>query len=466
LENEKLKMKKVNLFFAFYILTFALSAQNIQQKLQKAYEHFESDTQLKHAVSSLYVINSKTGEIIFDKNSQIGLAPASTQKIITAVTAFELLGKAFRYETKFGYVGKIKGKSLQGNLFAKPTGDPTLGSWRWGSTKDSAVFDEIITGIKKLKIAGYNDIVLDNREWNAETIPDGWIWQDIGNYYGAGAAAFNWRENQFDIVLRSGQKIGDPVSVIKTNPKSFLPVISYAKSEAKGTGDNAYAYYPLNNLNVIVRGTIPINENAFVISVANPYSLTQFSALLKQYLLTKLQVGQVQFNSHFSDTTILFSHFSPALDSIIYWFLKKSINLYGESLIKTFAYEKIGFGATDSGIVIVKDFWKQKGLDPEEINIKDGSGLSPLNRVTTHAQVEILKYAKKQTWFSSFFDALPEYNNMKMKSGTITDVKSFCGYHTSGDGSQYIFSFIVNNYSGTSLELVQKMYRVLDVLKL
>ena len=58
------------------------------------------------------------------------------------------------------------------------------------------------------------------------------------------------------------------------------------------------------------------------------------------------------------------------------------------------AFEKRGFGATDSGIAVVKDFWKQNGLDEDELNIYDGSGLSPLNRVTTHAQVTILKYAK------------------------------------------------------------------------
>ena len=127
-----------------------------------------------------------------------------------------------------------------------------------------------------------------------------------------------------------------------------------------------------------------------------------------------------------------YTHYSPPLDSIIYWFLQKSINLYGEALIKTFAYEKTGFGATDTGVVIVKDFWKQKGLDENELNIYDGSGLSPLNRVTTHAQVEILKYAKQRPWFSYFFNALPEYNSMKMKSGSISDVKGFCGYHTSG----------------------------------
>ena len=26
-----------------------------------------------------------------------------------------------------------------------------------------------------------------------------------------------------------------------------------------------------------------------------------------------------------------------------------------------------GFGSTDSGVVIVKDFWKEKGLDEDEL---------------------------------------------------------------------------------------------------
>jgi D-alanyl-D-alanine carboxypeptidase/D-alanyl-D-alanine-endopeptidase (penicillin-binding protein 4) len=464
----------LNIQFSVIRITFAFllvlsvsisSAQPIKEKLQKVYQQFESDTQIKHAISSLYVINAKTGEIVFDKNSQIGLAPASTQKVITAATAFELLGQAFRYETRFSYVGKIKGKVLQGNFVVKASGDPTLGSWRWQGTSDSVVLDKIISEINKLKITGYNVVVIDSRGWNSEVIPDGWIWQDVGNYYGAGAAGFIWRENQFDIILKSGTNIGDPVAIVKTSPKSLLPITSYATSEAKGSGDNAYAYYPLGGANVVVRGTIPINETAFSISAANPLASNQFTYLLGNSLLSKLKIGQIHNEGHFDDTTVLFSLYSPPLDSIIYWFLKKSINLYGEALMKTFSFGKKGFGSTDSGVVIVKDFWKQKGLDPEELNIRDGSGLSPLNRVTTHAQVEILKYAKGQSWFSYFFDAFPEYNNMKMKSGTISDVKSFCGYHTSGDGTQYVFSFIVNNYNGSSSSLVQKMYKVLDVLK-
>jgi D-alanyl-D-alanine carboxypeptidase/D-alanyl-D-alanine-endopeptidase (penicillin-binding protein 4) len=101
----------------------------------------------------------------------------------------------------------------------------------------------------------------------------------------------------------------------------------------------------------------------------------------------------------------------------------------------------------------------------EELNMHDGSGLSPLNRVTTHAQVEILKYARTKPWYNSFYDALPEFNGMKMKSGTISGVKGFCGYQKSKDGREYIFSFIVNNYNGRASTLVNKMYKVLDNLK-
>ena len=120
---------------------------------------------------------------------------------------------------------------------------------------------------------------------------------------------------------------------------------------------------------------------------------------------------------------------------------------------------------TEKGVELVKDFWKQHGIDTRELHMMDGSGLSPLNRVTAHAQVTVLAYAQKQGWFPAFYEALPVYNGMKMKSGTISGVKGFCGYQTSSDGKEYVFSFLVNNYNGSSSLLIQKMYKVLDNLQ-
>jgi D-alanyl-D-alanine carboxypeptidase/D-alanyl-D-alanine-endopeptidase (penicillin-binding protein 4) len=459
-------MKKI---FFLIALSFSLEqalAQAVSERLRQRSQEFQDDPQLTNATFSLYVINGKTGEVVFDRNARVGLATASTLKIITAATAYELLGPDFRYETRFGYTGKIRGRTLQGDIYIRPSGDPTLGSWRWKSTSDSAVMGRIMKAFGQLKIAGFRNVVIDDRGWDAEQIPDGWIRQDIGNYYGAGPGGFNWRENQFDIVLRSGKQVGDRVSIVKTDPKLLTASLSSAaRSAGKGTGDNAYLYYPLGSSKGIVRGTIPVNENNFVIAAAQPAPKKEFSSLLVQNLSSKLKMGAVHFEGPLKDTTILLTEYSPTLDSIVYWFLKKSINLYGEALTKTMAYQQEGLGSTEKGVEVIKNFWKEKGIPSTELNMADGSGLSPLNRITAHAQVTILAYAKRQPWFSGYYNAFPEYNGMKMKSGTISDVKSFCGYQQSKDGNEYIFSFLVNNYNGSASSLVQKMYKVLNELK-
>ncbi|MBD0333053.1 MAG: D-alanyl-D-alanine carboxypeptidase, partial [Chitinophagaceae bacterium] len=212
--------------------------------------------------------------------------------------------------------------------------------------------------------------------------------------------------------------------------------------------------------------TIPAGEKRFTISAAFPDPQNTFVQLFASALTSKTKIRKIHSEGLPKGVVkYLHTEYSPPLDSIIYWFLKKSINLYGEALVKTIAYQKTGVAATDTGTIIMKRLWKQKGLPETELNILDGSGLSPQNRVTTHAEVFVLQYARQQPWFPGFYNSLPEYNNMKMKSGTIGGVKGFCGYHTSKDGNEYIFSFLVNNYNGPASTLVQKMYKVLDELK-
>ncbi|MEO7924251.1 MAG: D-alanyl-D-alanine carboxypeptidase/D-alanyl-D-alanine-endopeptidase [Chitinophagaceae bacterium] len=455
--------------FALCLSPFTVTAQAVSQKLQTAFQRFESDSQLRHAISSLYVIDAKTGEVVFDKNSQVGLAGASTQKIITAATAFELLGKDYRYYTGMGYTGS--------SIYWTPSGDPTFGSWRYASTRPDKVFRDMADSLRKAGIKKVEDqfTIDDLPHFDDQNIPDGWIMQDIGNYYGAGSSRINWKENQYDLNLESTRHANDYwfVDIVRDSSQrlpgdSFINKISAA---SEGSGDNAYIYLPMEGRNYLVKGTIPRNEKKFKISgaIVNPEDcfINDFRNFLKKEGLVN---GAANGTYHVAIKPRDVSghiawHSSPTLDSIVYWFLKKSINLYGEALIKTFANEKMSFGSTDGGTAIVRKFWKEKGLDPEELNIYDGSGLSPLNRVTTHAQVEILKYAKAKDWFTYFYDALPEYNGMKMKSGTISDVKGFCGYHKSKDGKEYIFSFLVNNYNGRTSGVVNKMYKVLDELK-
>jgi len=464
-------MKQVLVIIIFLFNSYASVTQDVSHRLTDAVKNLEAEPMLKHAIISMNVVESKTGKQVFNKNSQTGLAPASCQKVFTSIAAFELLGEDYRYNTMIGYDGQIEAGVLKGNLHIIASGDPTLGSWRWELTKESRVLQLWVDEIKKAGIKKINGLILkDDSNWGSSTIPDGWIWQDIGNYYGAGAASINWRENQYDLNLKPGNKIGDTCSIISISPASVnLNLVSEVQTAEKGTGDNAFIYMPAGATLGYVRGTIPIGEKSFTISgsLSDP-----FSVLINSFTLSLNNAGiEISKESNWVSPPPLFkvnqllTYSSPNLDSINYWFLKKSINLYGEALLKTIAREKGGVGSTGKGVDIIKFFWSQRGIEKSALNIMDGCGLSPQNRVTSDALVRAMQYARSKPWFNSFYHALPEINGITMKSGSINGARSYTGYIKSKNGMEYTFAIIVNNYDGNSSEMIRKMWRVLDILK-
>jgi D-alanyl-D-alanine carboxypeptidase/D-alanyl-D-alanine-endopeptidase (penicillin-binding protein 4) len=113
----------------------------------------------------------------------------------------------------------------------------------------------------------------------------------------------------------------------------------------------------------------------------------------------------------------------------------------------------------------VQEYWKGRGIEVNSLNIVDGSGLSPQDRVTTYSMASVLLEAKKKTWFDAYYQSLPTYNNMKMKSGTIADVLGYAGYADNGGKTPLTFSLLINNYMGSAGLMRQKMFALLNTLK-
>ncbi|WP_165958021.1 D-alanyl-D-alanine carboxypeptidase/D-alanyl-D-alanine-endopeptidase [Segetibacter sp. 3557_3] len=462
-------MCKLLIFSVF--LPISLFAQSLSQKLDAGIRKLLSDSQGKHAIVALYVVNAETGKVVYDHNAQVGLAAASSQKILTSIAALELLKPSFRFETALGYTGNISSGILNGNLVLTGSGDPTLGSWRYPATKETVLLDNFAKAVKSAGITSISgNILVDAASWETQTIPGGWIWDDIGNYYGAGVAALNWRENQFDLKLKPGRKEGDPASVVSTLPPMYgVHLVSELTTGKRGSGDNAVIYLAPGSTSGVVRGTIPLGEDPFTISGAMPDPSVQFTNTLSSHLNTlNVSIGTLRDSAQFTSQTVvtnkLLVHQSPPLDSINYWFLKRSINLYGEALVKTIAFQHSGFGSADTGLATIKRFWRERAIDPAEINMLDGSGLSPQNRLTAHALTTAMQYARSKPYFTQFYQALPEINNLRMKSGSIGGARSFTGYVNGKTGS-YTFAIIINGYTGSSSGIVRQLYNILDILK-
>lgn len=135
-------------------ITNSLCAQStLQKRLQNAFTRLQTDEQCKYGAVSLTVMDAKTGEMIFGGNPDMGLAPGSTLKTVTSITAFNVLGKDFQFQTQLGYTGTLAADgTLTGDVIIKGGGDPTLGSWRYANTKENVVLNTMVTALKKAGI--------------------------------------------------------------------------------------------------------------------------------------------------------------------------------------------------------------------------------------------------------------------------------------------------------------------------
>jgi D-alanyl-D-alanine carboxypeptidase/D-alanyl-D-alanine-endopeptidase (penicillin-binding protein 4) len=64
-----------------------------------------------------------------------------------------------------------------------------------------------------------------------------------------------------------------------------------------------------------------------------------------------------------------------------FWFLKKSVNLYGEAFVKTIGLQHSHFGSTDSGIAVIKRFWEKNGIEQSALKMTEVVCLLQSNRI-------------------------------------------------------------------------------------
>src|SRR5690606_41717538 len=104
--------------------------------------------------ASLTVLDGKTGQPIFTDNASIGLPTAATMKVITSITALDILGPEYTYQTQLTYTGEIDSLGvLHGDIIVIGSGDPTLGSDRSAGTKAETILTK---WVYKIQNAGLN----------------------------------------------------------------------------------------------------------------------------------------------------------------------------------------------------------------------------------------------------------------------------------------------------------------------
>jgi D-alanyl-D-alanine carboxypeptidase/D-alanyl-D-alanine-endopeptidase (penicillin-binding protein 4) len=175
--------------------------------------------------------------------------------------------------------------------------------------------------------------------------------------------------------------------------------------------------------------------------------------------------------------------------------LKVSQNMQADTLVSLLA-AKNGKKTFDEGMQLMGDFLKSAGVNTDQLALSDGRGGSSSDRISPEASNQLLSYMGRQSYYQSFFDALPVlgydgslagvvtnssplYGKVNAKTGTaiaedklngrgILLSKSLDGYMVARSGRKLIFSIYVNNVPLNSTEDValvhQDINKVLEAI--
>ena len=468
-------------FFIISIACFTLCSFSQERSI----ETFLSDSAMMHASVSLCVADAENGEVMMEYNSGKSLIPASVMKLITSAAALELLGPRYTFKTIIGYTGSLNKRTgrLTGDIVIQGGGDPALGS-KYFSDHYQDFLSRWTDEIKKLGIKKIDGrVVTDDSYYDFLPVPAKWLWEDAGNYYGAGVFGLSVFDNTYEIHFKT---LSDSSQLVITEIVPYECRYEFSNwLVAAGTSDEGYVFAAPYSTNGWLAGTIPVNSEDFVLkaSIADP------PRLIAKMINERLEAAGINISE--DPTTIRLEQknlseevvpiaetISPPLADIIEVLNHESVNLYAEHLIKELGKVYKNIGSTAAGVEVVKGFLQDAGIKTDGMFIEDGSGLSPLNAINTGELVNLLIYMKSRgKYFSEYYSSLPDAgkegtlknyfrdpvfdSRLKAKSGSMTRVRSYAGYFTTVSGKKMIFSIIINNYTGPSQNIISGIEEII-----
>ena len=444
------------------LLAFLPAASSHADVNHKKILSFLSKTAPSKRKIGIMVRSADTGRTVFRYNSKKEFIPASNNKILSSIAALSLLGKDFRFKTKFYLGGGIHSGVGHGGLYVKGFGDPTI---------DIEKLKEIAGRIKALGVTAIEGgIYLDGSYFDEAHYGEGWDpeWFDKGFCPPVTAISFNY--NSAKIKISASRVQGGPATV-RTQPAEFpFPIKNKVSASLKRSGVRA-KYNAQNELRL--SGYVSPRKKAETLELSVPDPFFYFGAVLKQVLEKEgIEVsGPIERRRVPRWSGKIFTHYSEPLGTIIHEYNKESVNIIGESIVKVIGAELLGGpGSWESGTRVIENHLRRIGLNGN-FSVADGSGLSRLNRVSPEDMTHALSKAYRDPDISEEFVAsLPiagvdgtlkkRFRNLKgkvyAKTGYLEGARSLSGYVFGKNGRVYVFS-IISNGMGARVKKLQNL---------
>lgn len=433
-----------------------------------------ADARLNGAHAGVVVRDPDTDEVLYSREADDRVTPASNAKLLTSAAALEALGPEFRFRTEVLSEGTQVGPVLNGDLYLRGTGDPTA---------LAADYDRLAEQVAAQGIRAVHGRVIHDATWFDDVpLGTGWAWDDEPYYYAAPVSALTVAANaDFDagtaLVRASPGVQGQPASVRLEPETGAVTIDNRTVTSAPDTEPNLSVRRDHGGDRVVVDGSVPAGAEPVedYTTVADPavYAADVFTRALAAHGVSVVDGGAGVTPER---ARVVASRDSMPLRELLVPFLKLSNNGHAEVLVKAMGRAVRGEGSWDAGIGVLTEKLTDLGVDSHALRLVDGSGLSTMDAITPAQLTVLLDNAGRRPWFQDWRAALPvagnpdrmvggtlrsrmvgspAENNVHAKTGSLTGVSSLSGYVTTAANRQLVFSVLFNDFltdSPTDLE--------------
>lgn len=410
----------------------------------------------KSASIGIYIKDLRTDKTIVAKDIERGYVPASVIKTVTTASAMSFLSEDYRFET----IARLRGAKSSspsvwnGDIEIIASGDPTLDSDNFSG--NGGLVDSIVSSLKSMgitRVTGSIRLIDDDAPQQGPV--EKWEISDVAYAYGAGWYVFNWKDNIYRL---------------NTTTKETVPYVPDLKIErhnsrrgtgiVRGIGSNVLSVYaPQTSKSNYVFSTMPYPWIAFEYALRK--SLTDAGVDVGQ----KCVCGD---DDDMDEVETIYSRFSPSRDTILSSMMRRSDNMYAESILRSFTPGE----DRSEALAREKDLWKQRGVDMQYTRIWDGSGLTRANRISPLTLGCILEYMAQHDdstkyiklfpvsgvsgTMRSFMAETPYKGRLAFKTGSVNGVQCYAGYVIDSIESchpTHVVVMMVNNFYCTRKQL-------------
>lgn len=422
--------------------------------LEEAIERLLADPELQKTTIGIHVEDLSSGEVLYTRQADRPMNPASNIKLVTAAAVLEHLGPNHTFSTELSTNQFDQGRV--GDLYIKGEGEAFL------------LFRDVLNWAAELRMQGVEaidgDVVIDDGAFDEAYLPPGFDIRPSDAAWRSPIGAVSVNFNAVTVTVTPADTIGQAPTIRLDPPNDYVRVVNRASTSPGALPRiRVTAEADEDRTEVVVSGTIGVGVD----SISQRKRIEHPPAFAGAVVARALELvgieftGQVRRGMAPESGVELMTHDSKPVMYALSAMNKWSNNFIAEQLLRVLGGLDEAPSTWERARLRVGDTLRGYGFVDGTFQLNNGSGLYDGNELSPRQFVQLLRVMNAHRYGPEFMSTLAiagvdgtlkdrldgeaTSGILRGKTGTLRDVSALSGVTHTASGRRVAFSILFND---------------------